>query len=88
VAAIEAQLDALPFCPPRYINREAIDLARRLVELAPGALGKVLLAPSGSAAISMALKLARYATGCHKTVPIPLAKSAAMPRARRSARYA
>ena len=31
-------------------------------------LGKVLLAPSGSAAIGMALKLARHATGRHKTV--------------------
>jgi 4-aminobutyrate aminotransferase len=31
-------------------------------------LGKVLLAPSGSAAIGMALKLARYATGRHKTL--------------------
>ncbi len=68
VAAIKAQLDTLPFCPRRYTNQAAIDLARRLVELAPEGLGKVLLAPSGSAAIGMALKLARYATGRHKTV--------------------
>ncbi len=68
VAAIKTQLDTLPFCPRRYTNRAAIDLARRLVELAPGNLGKVLLAPSGTAAIGMALKLARYATGRHKTV--------------------
>jgi 4-aminobutyrate aminotransferase len=68
VAAIKAQLDTLPFCPRRYTNRAAIDLARRLAELAPGEPGKVLLAPSGSAAIGMALKLARHATGRHKTV--------------------
>jgi 4-aminobutyrate aminotransferase len=69
-AAINAQLDTLPFCPRRYTNQAATDLARRLAELAPGELGKVLLAPSGSAAIGMALKLARYATGRHKTVSI------------------
>jgi 4-aminobutyrate aminotransferase len=68
IAAVKAQLDALPFCPRRYTNRPAIDLARRLIQLAPGDLGKVLLAPSGAAAIGMALKLARHATGRHKTV--------------------
>ena len=68
VAAIKAQLDTLPFCPRRYTNQAAIDLARRLAGLAPGRPGKVLLAPSGSAAIGMALKLARHATGRHKTV--------------------
>ena len=39
VAAIKAQLDALPFCPCRYTNRAAIELARRLVELPPAPLG-------------------------------------------------
>jgi 4-aminobutyrate aminotransferase len=68
VAAIKAELDALPFCPRRFANRSAIALARKLVETAPGDLNKVLLAPSGAAAISMALKLARYATGRHKTL--------------------
>lgn len=68
VAAIKSQLETLPFCPRRYTNQAAIDLARRLAELAPGSLGKVLLAPSGSAAIGMALKLARYVTGRHKTL--------------------
>ncbi len=41
VAAIKAELDRLPFSPRRYTNRPAIDLARRLTELAPGDLGKV-----------------------------------------------
>lgn len=68
VAAIKAQLDTLPFSPRRYTNQVAIDLARRLVELSPIKPGKVLLAPSGAAAISMALKLARCATGRHKTI--------------------
>lgn len=68
VAAIKAQIDQLPFCPRRYTNRTAIDLARRLASLAPDQLGKVLFAPSGAAAIGMSLKLARYATGRHKTL--------------------
>ena len=68
VAAIKAELDVLPFCPRRFANRSAIALARKLVETAPGDLNKILLAPSGAAAISMALKLARYATGRHKTL--------------------
>jgi len=68
VAAIKAEIDRLPFCPRRYTNRTAIELARRLAALAPGSLGKVLFAPSGAAAIGMALKLARYATGRHKTL--------------------
>jgi 4-aminobutyrate aminotransferase len=68
IEAIKAQLEQLPFCPRRYTNRVAIDLAKRLVELAPGDLDKVLFAPGGTSAIGMALKLARYATGRHKTV--------------------
>jgi 4-aminobutyrate aminotransferase len=68
VEAVKAELDRLPFSPRRYTNAPAIALARRLAELAPGDLGKVLLAPSGAAAVGMALKLARYATGRHKTV--------------------
>jgi 4-aminobutyrate aminotransferase len=68
VEAVKAELDRLPFSPRRYTNASAIALARRLAELAPGDLGKVLLAPSGAAAVGMALKLARYATGRHKTI--------------------
>jgi 4-aminobutyrate aminotransferase len=68
IEAIKAQLDILPFCPRRYTNQVAIDLARRLVELSPAGLDKVLFSPGGTSAIGMALKLARYATGRHKTV--------------------
>jgi len=68
VAAIKAQLDDLSFCTRRYTNSVAVDLARKLVTLAPGDLNKVLFAPSGTAAIGIALKLARVATGRYKTV--------------------
>ena len=68
VNAIKAQLDQLPFCPRRYTNQTAIDLASKLAELAPGNLNKMLFAPGGTNAIGMALKLARYATGRHKTI--------------------
>ena len=68
IEAIKAQLDVLPFCPRRYTTQVTIDLARRLIELAPGNLSKVLFSPGGTSAIGMALKLARYATGRHKTI--------------------
>jgi 4-aminobutyrate aminotransferase len=68
VAAIKAQLDELPFCTRRYTNRTAVALARRLAELAPGDLNKVLLCPGGTGAVGIALKLARAATGRFKTI--------------------
>ena len=68
IEAIKQQLDSIPFCPRRYTNQVAIDLARRLVELAPGRLNKLLFAPGGTSTIGMALKLARYATKRHKTI--------------------
>ena len=66
--AIKKQLDELPFCTRRYTNRVAVDLARKLVGLAPGDLDKVLFCPGGAEAIGIALKLARMATGRHKTI--------------------
>ncbi|MEW6334306.1 MAG: aspartate aminotransferase family protein [Thermodesulfobacteriota bacterium] len=68
VAAVKEQLDRLPFCTRRYTNRVAVALARKLAEIAPGDLNKVLLCPGGAEAIGMALKLARIATGRHKTI--------------------
>ena len=68
VEAIRSQLAELPFCPRRFTNRYAVELARKLVSLAPGPLRKVLFAPSGAVAVGIALKLARIATGRHKTV--------------------
>ncbi|MAE20191.1 aspartate aminotransferase family protein [Candidatus Poribacteria bacterium] len=68
IAAIKAQLDELPFCTRRYTNRPAVDLAKKLAEIAPGNLSKVLFCPGGSSAIGIALNLARVATGRHKTI--------------------
>jgi 4-aminobutyrate aminotransferase len=68
VQSVKDALDTLPFSPRRFTNKAAIALARRLVELAPGDLAKVLFAPGGTIAIGMALKLARLTTGRHKTV--------------------
>jgi 4-aminobutyrate aminotransferase len=70
VAAIKEQLDTLPFCPRRFTNRQAVDLAKRLIELAPGDLNKVLFAPGGTSAIGMALKFARVVTGKFKTLSL------------------
>jgi 4-aminobutyrate aminotransferase len=68
ISAIKDQIDELPFCTRRYTNRVAVNLARKLAEIAPGSLNKVLLCPGGTEAIGMALKLARVATGRHKTI--------------------
>lgn len=68
IEAIQRQLDELAFCTRRYTNRVAVELAKKLTEIAPGKLGKVLFCPGGAEAVGMALKLARVATGRHKTV--------------------
>lgn len=68
MAAVREQLERLPFCPRRYTNGAAIALAKKLAELAPGDLNKVLFAPGGASAVGMALKLARAATGRFKTI--------------------
>ncbi|MFT7032818.1 MAG: 4-aminobutyrate aminotransferase [Cyclobacteriaceae bacterium] len=68
IAAITKQMAELSFCTRRYTNKPAIELAKKLVELAPGDLDRVLFAPSGSIAIGMALKLARVKTGRFKTI--------------------
>lgn len=68
MAAVRAQLAALPFSPRRYTNIPAIELAEKLVSLAPGDLNRVLFSPGGTSAVGMALKLARVATGRFKTI--------------------
>lgn len=68
IAAITEQLYTLPFCTRRYTNVPAIQLAKKLAELAPGTLNKALFAPGGALAMGMALKLARVATGRFKTI--------------------
>ena len=68
IEAVKQQLDTLSFCTRRYTCEPAVELARRLVEIAPGDLSRVLFAPGGTSAIGMALKLARIATGRFKFV--------------------
>jgi 4-aminobutyrate aminotransferase len=68
INAIKNQLDALSFCTRRYTNRVAVELAKKLADIAPGKLNKSLFCPGGAEAIGMAVKLARVATGRHKTI--------------------
>jgi len=68
IKAITMQMEELSFCTRRYTNKPAIGLAKKLVELAPGNLNRVLFAPSGALAVGMALKLARVKTGRFKTI--------------------
>ena len=68
IAAIQRQLDELSFAPRRFTCEPAIELARKLVEISPPGLDKVLLATGGSDAVEIALKIARAATGRFKTV--------------------
>jgi 4-aminobutyrate aminotransferase len=68
LAAIKEQLDKLSFCTRRYTCEPAVQLAEKLIDIAPGDLNRVLFAPGGTSAIGMALKLARKATGRFKFV--------------------
>ena len=68
IAAVKEQLDELSFCTRRYTCETTVALAKKLTELAPGDLNRVLFAPGGTSAIGMALKLARLATGRYKFV--------------------
>lgn len=65
--AIAEQMDALPFAPRRYACEPATALARKLAEITPGDLSKVLFTTGGSDAIEVAVKLARIKTGRFKT---------------------
>lgn len=68
IAAIKAQLDALPFAPRRFTNEPAVELAEKLGAISPGDLNKVLFTTGGSDANEVALKIARAATGRFKTI--------------------
>src|SRR5438477_2236251 len=68
IAAVKEQLDRLSFCTRRYTCEPAVALSRKLAELAPGDLDRVLFAPGGTSAVGMALKLARVATGRFKFI--------------------
>jgi 4-aminobutyrate aminotransferase len=60
------QLQKLPFSPRRYTNETAINLAKKLCDLAPDPLCKVLFTTGGASSNSTAIKLARALTGRHK----------------------
>jgi 4-aminobutyrate aminotransferase len=75
IAALTRQMQELCFAPRRYICAVAVELAEKLVAIAPRAgaderspLRKVLLATGGSDAIEIALAYARAATGRFKTI--------------------
>src|SRR5262245_46353739 len=61
--AIAEQMEALPFTPRRFASEPAVALARKLAEIAPGGLGKVLFTTGGSDAVEVAIKIARASTG-------------------------
>lgn len=48
IAAVKQQMDELSFAPRRFTCEPAIELAEKLVSLAPGDLGKVLFTTGGS----------------------------------------
>jgi len=68
INAIKEQMDDLPFCVRRYTNVTAIELAKKLTELAPGDLSKCLFCPGGTDAVEIALKLAMGYTKRYKTI--------------------
>ena len=66
--AISKQMNDLPFAPRRFSCESAVNLAKKLCDISPGDLSKVLFTTGGSDAIEVALKIARAATGRHKTI--------------------
>ncbi|WP_343559436.1 (R)-1-hydroxy-2-aminoethylphosphonate ammonia-lyase [Kiloniella sp. b19] len=72
-AAITQQMETLPFAPRRFTCDPAVELAEKLIEIAPKGhtgteLGKLLFTTGGSDAVEVALAYARAATGRFKTV--------------------
>jgi len=68
IAAINEQLQTLSFAPRRYTCPPAIELARKIGQIAPGNLSKVLFTTGGSDANEVAIKIARTVTGRFKTL--------------------
>lgn len=66
--ALSDQLAELAFSPRRYTNHKAIEFAERLCQASDHVLNRVLLMPSGSAAISAGLRLGRLWSGKEKVV--------------------
>jgi len=68
IEAVTHQMQELCFAPRRYTCEPAIELAEKLVSIAPRGLSKVLFATGGSDAIEIALAYTRAATGRFKTL--------------------
>lgn len=69
--AVSKAAGRLPFGTRRFANRPALELAERLIDVAPGSLhgdARVLLVPSGALAVGLAVKVARAVTGRHRTL--------------------
>ncbi|WP_153799711.1 (R)-1-hydroxy-2-aminoethylphosphonate ammonia-lyase [Foetidibacter luteolus] len=67
-AVIEQLQKQLAFTPRRYTNIPAIQLAKKLTEITPDGLSRVLFCPGGSEAIEMAIAIAKQVTGRWKTI--------------------
>lgn len=67
-AVIKTLQEHLAFTPRRYTNIPAIELAKKLIQITPPELTRVLFCPGGSEAIEMALSLAKQVTGKWKTI--------------------
>ena len=69
IKAVRKQLsEEMTFCPRRYTNIPAVQLAKKLSRITPEGLCRSLFCPGGSEAIEMALMLARQITGRFKTI--------------------
>lgn len=69
IQAIQQQIEEnLTFAPRRFTNEPAVELAEKLVSVAPEGLTRVLFCPGGSEAIEMAVMLAKLYTGKWKTL--------------------
>lgn len=67
--AIQQQInDNLTFAPRRFTNLPAVELAEKLIQIAPEGMSRVLFCPGGSEAIEMAVMLAKLYTGKWKTL--------------------
>lgn len=69
IQAIQQQIaENLTFAPRRFTNEPAVELAEKLLSIAPEGLTRVLFCPGGSEAIEMAVMLAKLYTGKWKTL--------------------
>lgn len=68
IQAITEQMHSLSFAPRRYACQTATSLARKIGEIAPGKLSKLLFTTGGSDAVEVAIKIARTVTGRFKVI--------------------